>query len=130
MLAINTVATSNSEVVSWSTDRQWMDQLLHQHLHRAKNRMKRQADRHRSERGFDMGDLVLLKLQPYVQSSLAPRSHQKLAFHYFGPFRVLARVGSIAYRLELPSHSAIHLVFHVSQLKKVIGAAGNTHTTF
>jgi hypothetical protein len=43
-----------------------MDQLLHHHLHRAKNRMKKQADQQRSERVFADGDMVFLKLQPYV----------------------------------------------------------------
>lgn len=52
-----------------------MDQLLQHHLHRAKNRMKKQADQHCSERSFAVDDLVFLKLQPYVQTSLAPRSH-------------------------------------------------------
>lgn len=76
--------------------------------------MKKQADQRRSECSSTVGDLVFLKLQPYVQSSLAPMSHQKLAFHYFGPFRVIARIGTVAYHLELPPHYAIHLVFHVS----------------
>jgi len=84
--------------------------------------MKKQSDQHRSERSFAEGDLVYLKLQPYVQTSLAPRSHQKLAFRFFEPFRILARVGSVAYKLDLPAHSAIHPVFHVSQLKKAVGA--------
>jgi hypothetical protein len=99
-----------------------MDQVLRQHLLRAKTRMKKQADQHRSERNFAIGDLVYLKLQPYVQTSLAPRSHQKLAFRFFGPFRIVARIGSVAYRLDLPAHSSIHPVFHVSQLKKALGA--------
>jgi hypothetical protein len=34
--------------------------------------MKKQADKHRQERSFEIGDLVYLKLQPYVQTSLAP----------------------------------------------------------
>jgi hypothetical protein len=99
-----------------------MDQLLHSHLSGAKHRMKKQADQHRSERSFQVGDTVYLKLQPYVQTSLAPRSHQKLAFHFFGPFRILERIGSVAYKLDLPPHSAVHPVFHVSQLKKTVGA--------
>jgi hypothetical protein len=63
---------------------------------------------------------VFLKLQPYVQSSLAKQAHQKLAFKFFSPYTILDKVGSGAYRLSLPPGSAIHLVFHVSQLKKLV----------
>jgi hypothetical protein len=122
LLAINPSYATHSEVVTWTSDRQWMDQLLQQHQHRAKHRMKKQADQHRSERSFLVGDMVYLKLQPYVQSSLAPRSHHKLTFRFFGPYRVTSRVGSVAYKLDLPAHSSIHPVFHVSQLKKSVGA--------
>jgi len=58
-----------------------------------------QADKHRSERHFNVGDEVFVKLQPYVQSTLAPRTNQKLSFKYFGPFTILERVGSVAYKL-------------------------------
>lgn len=100
-----------------------MQQVIKQNLFRAQACMKRQADKNRSERSFDVGDWVFLNLQPYVQSSLAHRSHQKLAFRFFGPYQVLERVGSVAYRLALPSCSAIHPVFHVSQLKHSHGKA-------
>jgi len=103
-----------------------MHSLIQQHLLRAQERMKRQADKHRSERTFEAGDWVFLKLQPYVQSSLAARSHQKLAFRFFGPFKVQKRVGRVAYRQELPASSSVHSVFHVSQLKR---SPGNNVTT-
>lgn len=97
-----------------------MNQLLQQHLLRAKQRMKHQADKHRSERVFQVNDMVFVRLQPYVQISVAHRVNQKLCFRYFGPYRVLAKIGAAAYKLDLPASSAIHPVFHVSQLKKVV----------
>jgi hypothetical protein len=106
------------ELSVWFQDRQVMHALIKQHLSRAQLRMKKQLDKHRSERQFEIGDKVFVKLQPYVQSSLAPRSNQQLAFKFFGSYKVLSRLGSVAYKLALPPSSSIHLVFHVSQLKK------------
>ena len=91
-----------------------MTDLIRQHLARAKHRMKCQANKKRSERQFSVGDLVFVKLKPYVQSSLAPRANQKLSFKFYGPFHILARIGQVAYKLLLPSSAATHLVFHVS----------------
>jgi hypothetical protein len=64
-----------------------------------------------------VGDEVLLKLQPYVQSSVVVRPSAKIALKYYGPYKVLARVGIASYRIQLPTDSRIHNVFHVSQLK-------------
>jgi hypothetical protein len=84
--------------------------------------MKCQADQHRRDVSFDIGDYVYLKLQPYRQTSVAFRSSMKLALRFFGPYQVIAKVGSVSYRLALPSDSQIHNVFHVSLLRKYLGS--------
>eukprot|EP00253_Pinus_taeda_P003397 PITA_03397 len=52
---------------------------LHENIHQAQNRMKQQADQHRSERQFQEGDQVFLKLQPYKQTSLKDKGCQNLS---------------------------------------------------
>ncbi|KAJ0078809.1 hypothetical protein Patl1_22866 [Pistacia atlantica] len=84
--------------------------------------MKLFADRKRTDREFHPGDFVYLRLQPYRQTSLAIRRSLKLAPRFYGPYKVLERIGSVAYRLELPEDSKIHPIFHVSQLKPKVGS--------
>jgi hypothetical protein len=61
---------------------------LKDHLSKAQNRMKIYVDRHRTNKEYHVGQQVLLKLQPYAQSSVANHPYPKLAFKYFGTFPV------------------------------------------
>jgi len=89
------------------------------------NQQKLYADSGRVERQFEVGDLVYLQLQLYQQASLKQKGAEKLKPHFYGPYRVIRRIGQVAYELELPQGSKIHNVFHVSCLKKALGAAGD-----
>jgi hypothetical protein len=110
-------ANLSSSVTEFLAERNAQLESLKQHLESAQVRMKSNADKHRAERSFQVGELVLLKLQPYTMSSVANRPYPKLAFKFFGPYRVLQKIGSVAYKLEFPADSQVHPIFHVSQLK-------------
>lgn len=58
-----------------------------------------------------MGERVFLMLQPYRQSSLATRRYEKLAAKFYGPFPIKAKVGQVAYRLQLSSESRLFRYF-------------------
>jgi hypothetical protein len=87
----------------------------------AQDRMKKYADKKRTERTLDVGDMAYLKMQPYRHTSLGIHNSIKLHSKYYGPFIVLQQVGKVAYKLLLPDDCSFHTVFHISQLKKHIG---------
>lgn len=115
---IDTTVCRSDDLASWLQERALMQNLIKQHLERARQIMKDQADKHRTDRVFAVGDWVFLKVQPYVQNSVADRASHKLAFRYFGPFQVIVRVGEVSYRLQLPPKTLIHPVVHVSLLRQ------------
>lgn len=88
----------------------------------AQDRMKKFADRKRREKEFQDGDWVYLKLRPYRQASVAHRKNEKLSPKFYGSYHIIERIGPVAYRLDLPTTTTIHPVFHVSQLKQAIGS--------
>ena len=86
----------------------------------AQSRQKSNADRRRSDLEFQVGDFVLLKVAPW-KGVIRFRKRGKLGPRFIGPFKVIARVGKVAYRLELPEElQQIHNTFHVSQLRKCL----------
>jgi hypothetical protein len=97
----------------------------------AQNHMKQQEYQHRSERSFEVGNWVFLILQPYKQMSLKQaKKDNKLSPKYNGPYKVLQKIGTMAYKLDLPASSRVHPVFQVSSLKKVIGDKFRVQTIF
>jgi len=106
-------------------------QLLKDNLMMAHNRMKQEADHHHSERSFEVGDWVFLRLQPYKHMSLKKaKKDNKLSPKYYGPYNMLQNIGTMAYKLELHASSQVHPVFYVSCLKKVIGDKIQVQTIF
>nr|GEW74729.1 putative reverse transcriptase domain-containing protein [Tanacetum cinerariifolium] len=86
----------------------------------ARSRQKSYADKRLKPLEFKVGDMVLLKVSPW-KGALRCGKRGKLSPRYIGPFKILARVGPIAYTLELPEElKGIHSTFHVLNLKKCL----------
>jgi hypothetical protein len=94
--------------------------FIQENLKIAQSRQKSYADKKRQSVSFQVGDHVYLRVSPMkgvqrfgVKGKLAPR--------YVGPFLIIERCGPVAYRLELPAQlSAVHNIFHVSQLRRCL----------
>ncbi|XP_062158714.1 uncharacterized protein LOC133866188 [Alnus glutinosa] len=106
-------------------NREQILKLLHHNLKHAQQRMKKYADIQRTERTFELGQAVYLRLQPYRHTLVTHRRALKLAPRFYGPFTTIRKVGEVAYELDLPLESQIHPVFHVSQLKPKLGSSSS-----
>ncbi|GKB00949.1 putative reverse transcriptase domain-containing protein [Tanacetum coccineum] len=92
--------------------------LIKQRIQAAQDRQKSYADLKRKPMEFEVGDRVMLNVSPWKEVVRFGKQG-KLNSRYVRPFKVLAKVGKVAYRLELPQElSRVHHTFHVSNLKK------------
>ncbi|GKA65685.1 putative reverse transcriptase domain-containing protein [Tanacetum coccineum] len=95
-----------------------LDRQIKQRIQAAQDRQKSYVDLKRKPMEFEVGDRVMLKVSPW-KGVVRFGKRGKLNPRYVGPFKVLAKVGKVAYRLELPQElSRVHHTFHVSNLKK------------
>ncbi|GJU97675.1 putative reverse transcriptase domain-containing protein [Tanacetum coccineum] len=86
----------------------------------ARDRHKSYADKRRKPLEFSVGDYVLLKVLPW-KGVVRFGKKGKLAPRFVGPFEIIEKVGSVAYRLDLPEElKGVHDTFHVSNLKKCL----------
>ncbi|GJY11821.1 putative reverse transcriptase domain-containing protein [Tanacetum coccineum] len=91
---------------------------IKQRIQAPQDRQKSYADLKRKPIYFKVGDMVMVKVSPW-KGVVRFGKRAKLNLRYVGPFKVFAKVGAIAYRLELPQElSRVHHTFHVSNLKK------------
>jgi len=90
-------------------------------LQKAQQYMKATTDTKQRDVQFEIGDMVLVKLQPYRQQSLQLRKNHKLNLCFFGHFPIIVKIGPIAYKLQLPTSTKIHPFFHCSHLKTCKG---------
>ncbi|GJT51236.1 retrotransposon protein, putative, ty3-gypsy subclass [Tanacetum coccineum] len=89
-----------------------------QRMQAARDRQKSYADLKRKPMEFEVGDKVMLKVSPW-KGVVRFGKRGKLNPRFVGPFKVIKRVGDVAYKLELPEElSRVHNTFHVSNLKK------------
>ena len=94
--------------------------IIRKRMKEAQDRQKSYADQRRRDLEFAVGDLVFVKISP-LRNVVRFGKRGKLSPRFVGPFPILERIGTLAYRVNLPEKMAgVHNVFHVSHLRKCV----------
>jgi len=89
---------------------------IRQRLKEAQDRQKSYAYAHRTDRSYEVGDHVFIRIRPN-KSTIRFGKGTKFSPQFIGPFRIQEKIGPVAYRLVLPPHlHKTHNIFHVSVL--------------
>ncbi|XP_070024796.1 uncharacterized protein [Nicotiana sylvestris] len=95
--------------------------IIKERLKTAQSHQKSYSDLHRRDFEFKEDDWVFLKVSP-MKGIMRFGKKGKLSLRYVRLYRIIQRIGQVAYKLELPPEmSLVHTVFHVSMLKNVVG---------
>ncbi|XP_075083643.1 uncharacterized protein LOC142167377 [Nicotiana tabacum] len=95
--------------------------LIRDRLRTAQSQQKSYADVRRRDLEFDVEDWIFLKVSP-MKGVMRFGKKGKLSPRYVGPYKIIRRIGRVAYELDLPLElEAVHHVFHVFMLRKCIG---------
>ncbi|KAL0535737.1 hypothetical protein IC582_030078 [Cucumis melo] len=102
ILSYGSSLSKNSTVEEMLQERDIVLISLREHLRLAQEQMKLYADRKRRAVEFSVGEYVFLRIRPYRQLTVRSRRNEKLAPRFFGPYKIVERIGPVAYRLQLP----------------------------
>ena len=88
--------------------------LIVDQLKISKEIQKSHADRNYIPKQFNVGEKVMLSTK---NLKLLNQPSKKFRFRYIGPYKILEKISSQAYKLELPPNMKVHSVFHIGLLK-------------
>jgi hypothetical protein len=99
---------------------------IKQRLLQAQALMKQAHDKKNRDLEFVVGEWAWLRLNQRAVAAIRSGNQSNLGPKYFGPYIIQVRIGSLAYKLQLPQQARIHNIFHAAFLKKFEGAPPTT----
>jgi hypothetical protein len=84
-------------------------------IERAQKRQIREANKHRRDIKYNVGDLVFISTE-----HMNPKgsTSSKLMYKYIGPYRIIRRISDVTYEIQLPKSSKLHPVFYVNRIRR------------